>query len=77
MRKFELINNTEPAKVAANVGSTCVETEDTPFVSLINSIDKTKKHFLSVVFTDESGFDYEQIVHISQLKEIEKTLDKT
>ncbi|MFA5634134.1 MAG: hypothetical protein WC973_03205 [Candidatus Dojkabacteria bacterium] len=35
---------------------------------------KQKKDFLSVVFTDESGFSYDQIVHISQLKEIEKRI---
>ncbi len=73
MRKFELINNTEPAQVMADVGSTCVEIEDTPFVSFMRSVDKTKKDFLSVVFTDEDGYNYEQIVHLSQLKEIEQT----
>jgi len=71
MRKFELINNTEPAEVMAEIGSTCVETEDSTFLSYIRSVDETKKDFLSVVFNDESGYSYDQIVHISQLKEIE------
>ena len=71
MRKFELINNTEPAEVMAEIGSTCVEIEDSTFLSYIRSVDETKKDFLSVLFTDESGFEYDQIVHISQLKEIE------
>ena len=71
MRKFELINNTEPIKLMAKIGSTCVEIEDSPFLSFIRSVDKTKKDFISVVFNDESGYSYDQIVHISQLKEIE------
>lgn len=71
MRKFELINNTEPVKLMAEVGSTCVEIEDSPFLSFIKDFDETKNDFLSVLFTDESGYDYDQMVHISQLKEIE------
>ena len=70
MRKFELINNTEPAEAIAEIGSTCVETEGSTFLSYIRSVDETKDDFISVVFTDESGFSYDQIVHISQLKEI-------
>lgn len=71
MRKFELINNIEPAQVMAEVGSTCVEIEDSPFLSFIRTVDETKKDFISVVFNDESGYSYDQIIHISQLKEIE------
>ena len=71
MRKFELINNTEPAQVMAEIGSTCVEIEDGAFVSFLNSLDIIKNDFISVLFTDESGFEYDQIIHISQLKEIE------
>ena len=71
MRKFELINNIEPSQVMAEVGSTCVEIEDSTILSYLKSIDETKDDSISVVFTDESGFSYDQIVHISQLKEIE------
>lgn len=50
MRKFELINNTEPAEVMAEIDSTCVETEDSTFLSFIRNVDETKKRFFISCF---------------------------
>ena len=46
-----MINNTEPAQVMAEIGSTCVEIEDSAFLSFIRTVDETKKDFYISCFS--------------------------